>query len=119
MEKKIHEYEKLIARESARKMEKSERERLIVLHREVMTDFQHERLIHLIVTLFFAFLAIEFTIITMWTIIEFGLMIELLPLYIIVLILIILTFFYVKHYYFLENHIQNLYRYTEKICKQI
>ena len=80
MEKKVREYEKLIANAVNIKMTEAERLRLADLHREVVTNFQHERLIHLIVTLFFAFFAIEFILITMWTLVQFGLLIELLPL---------------------------------------
>ena len=71
--------------------------------------FQHERLIHLLVTLFygvFLFLAViiflkiwEFVIIT----------------YIVLIILI----FYVRHYFFLENKTQYLYLQYDKMIKII
>ena len=38
-----------------------------------------------------------------------------LPIILVALIITILTCFYVKHYYFLENHIQKLYEYTKKL----
>ena len=115
MEQKIREYEKMIAEATNTKMNMAERVRLAELHSEVVANFQHERLIHLIVTLFFAFFGIEFILITMWTLVQYGLSLDFLPLYLITLILVVLTFFYVKHYYFLENHIQNLYKYTKKL----
>ena len=115
MERKILEYEKFIADEVKRDYGVAERKRLAESHALMLKNFQHERLVHLIVTLFFAFLAVEFVLIAAWTVMEFGLMVELLPLYFITLILTILTVFYVKHYYFLENHIQKLYKYTKQI----
>jgi hypothetical protein len=115
MEQKIRDYEKFIAREAKRDYGVAERKRLLEMHQLMLNNFQHERLIHLKVTLFFAFLAVEFILITMWSVIQFGLMAELSPLYFVTLILVILTVFYVKHYYFLENHIQKLYKYTVKI----
>ncbi len=115
MEQKIRDYEEFIAREVKRDYGAAERKRLTELHALMLKNFQHERLIHLIVTLFFAFLAVEFVLVMMWTVVQFGLMVELWPLYLVTLILVVLTVFYVKHYYFLENHIQKLYKYTTKI----
>lgn len=115
MEQKIRDYEKFIAREAKRDYGTAERKRLLKMHQLMLENFQHERMIHLRVTLFFAFMAVEFALITMWSVIQFGLMLEIMPLYIVTLILVVLTVFYVKHYYFLENHIQKLYKYTMKI----
>jgi hypothetical protein len=68
--------------------------------------FQHERLIHLIVTLAIAFFTILFVFGSMaW---EADLMFYLSG------ILIVLLFFYIRHYYFLENGVQKLYEYYDK-----
>lgn len=71
--------------------------------------FQHERLIHLLVTLFygvFVFLSvIIFTKIWLFVII----------LYLALIILI----FYVRHYFFLENNVQYLYKQYDKMQKII
>jgi len=88
-------------------------------HVETVHNLQHERLIHLIVTIFFAallFLAI------------FGMLIFAsiaaedqgsYPLSIMSTILAIILFvteiFYVRHYYQLENGTQRLYKFTEKL----
>ena len=62
--------------------------------------FQHERLIHLIVTVFYALFVIFFLFLSS---INF--------LYIIpTFILIIFLIFYVLHYFFLENSVQYLYK---------
>lgn len=67
--------------------------------------FQHERLIHLLVTLFygvFVFLSV---------IISFKTWLFLIILYLALIILI----FYVRHYFFLENHVQYLYKQYDKM----
>lgn len=62
--------------------------------------FQHERLIHLLVTLFYGlFLFIS-------VIISFQEWLFLIILYLVLIILI----FYVRHYFFLENSVQYLYK---------
>ena len=67
--------------------------------------FQHERLIHLLVTLFygvFLFLSV---------IISLKVWLFLIILYLALIILI----FYVRHYFFLENHVQYLYKQYDKM----
>lgn len=116
MEKRIRAYEKFIAREAKRldehKMSEAERIELVDIHRETVTNFQHERLIHLLVTLFFALFAILALFVTAWTIMIYGLGLEMLSLYLLTIILVVLSGCYVRHYYFLENHVQGLYKYT-------
>lgn len=69
--------------------------------------FQHERLIHLLVTLFYALFCLIF--------IFLGLVhwIFLIPLFIIAIILI----FYVRHYFYLEHAVQYLYQIYDKTIK--
>ena len=70
--------------------------------------FQHERLIHLLVTLFFAFLAIVFLILGfvyyMFFIISF--------------ILLVFLMFYVVHYFRLENGVQYMYKQYDKMLEK-
>ena len=69
--------------------------------------FQHERLIHLLVTLAYAFFAIIFFIVSMlslWFLIPFFCLISFLLCYII-------------HYFFLENSVQYLYKLYDKMVK--
>ena len=62
--------------------------------------FQHERLIHLLVTLFYGlFLFVS-------VLISFKTCLFLIITYIVLIVLI----FYVRHYFFLENHVQYLYK---------
>lgn len=69
--------------------------------------FQHERLIHLIVTVLFALLAVMSIIASL-----------LIPEW--VVLLLCLMFFvllipYIRHYYILENGVQKLYEYYDEI----
>ena len=68
--------------------------------------FQHERLIHLIVTVTFALLTIIAILGT--------LLVPQPALFILVLLLLVLLVPYVRHYYILENGVQKLYQYYDK-----
>jgi heme A synthase len=111
MEKRIKEYEKFI-KEAA----KHPTPELRVYHNEMVRNFQHERAIHLAIMLFF----IAITLIVMvgaafsitFATIPFAVTVSILA-----ALLFILSAAYVKHYYFLENHVQKLYDITSKLYK--
>jgi len=65
-----------------------------------ITYFQHERFIHLLVTLFFALVTLVFLCLGMISIIF------LIPFF----LFIIFDVFYIVHYFFLENSVQYLYK---------
>ncbi len=111
------EYEEFIKKELKKDLSPTELTSLQAYHREMMANFQHERLIHLIVTLFFSLLTIGVIIAVGFVASIHGFSLEVLPIYLMTAILVILTFFYVKHYYFLENHTQRLYKYSELLYK--
>lgn len=69
--------------------------------------FQHERLIHLLVTLFYVIFTLIFLALSLIS------YIFLIPFFIGLIFLI----FYIKHYFFLENGIQYLYKIYDKITK--
>lgn len=117
MEKRIKEYEKFIKKELDGELSADKKKRLAQYHHEMMESFQHERLIHLIVTLFFAFLATAVLFIAAWMTTTYSLSAGMWPLYVMAILIVVLTGFYIKHYYFLENHIQGLYEYTKKILE--
>lgn len=73
-------------------------------HLSQVQAFQHERFIHLIVTLFFAFLLLAAFV---GTIIYPGWQFLALD-----AVLLITLLFYIKHYFFLENNVQKLYSLT-------
>lgn len=71
--------------------------------------FQHERLIHLLVTLFYGI----FTL-TMFAFININVLF-ILP----SIILMVLLLFYVRHYFFLENNVQYLYKQYDMMIEKI
>ncbi len=71
--------------------------------------FQHERLIHLLVTFFFALFAILFLALGMVSYIF-------LP---ILFILLVFVIFYILHYFFLENHVQYLYKIYDEVAEKL
>ena len=72
--------------------------------------FQHERLVHLLVTLAFVFLAMTTIIVTItclnWV---FG---------IISLVLLVVLVFYILHYFLLENKVQYMYSQYDLILQE-
>ena len=72
-------------------------------------QFQHERLIHLIVTVFVGLLTMAFFL--------FSLLIENMGLLIIFLALTCLFIPYILHYYLLENNVQKLYTQYDELLK--
>ncbi len=89
----------------------AERAELYRYHIDRVRDFQHERLVHLLVAFFFALLLIG-------SIVAFLVqpMPELrLPLGILSAILLALELAYIRHYYQLENGVQSLYPLTEHL----
>jgi hypothetical protein len=69
--------------------------------------FQHERLIHFLVTMLFSFLTVVCLICSFLSN-YFGL-------YIIDILLLIVMIFYIKHYYYLENGVQQLYNEYDRL----
>ena len=99
----VQETDKIIERQ-----EKIAKERLDY-HLIQIEQFQHERLIHLIVTVFVGTLAILFLL--------FGLLIENIGLLIAFLGLLCLFIPYILHYYLLENNVQKLYKIYDDLTK--
>lgn len=71
--------------------------------------FQHERLIHLIVT-------VTFAILTMLSVLA-SLLLTQIGLLILTVLLVILLVPYIRHYYILENGVQKLYEYYDGLGK--
>ena len=108
MEKRLKNYllyiEALLSGEPLKKSEKKQLRKDMLIQ---IGFFQHERLIHLIVTVTFALLAV----ITLLA----SLFFKMIALYILTGLLIILLVPYVRHYYILENGVQKLYEAYDKI----
>ncbi len=73
--------------------------------------FQHERLIHLLVTLFFAAISIVFTVLSLHYL---NVLMA-----VVTIILYVMVMFYIKHYYDLENGVQYLYKLYDKMNKKV
>jgi tryptophan-rich sensory protein len=86
-------------------------ELLFLYHAEAIRNFQHERLIHLLVTLCIG-IALIVTVLFM---IAFNLFL----LYPIVVLLFVLFLPYIVHYFRLENGTQSLYPLAEKILQKL
>ncbi|MDE6426536.1 MAG: hypothetical protein K2K89_10445 [Ruminococcus sp.] len=78
-------------------------------HMDKIAFMQHERIVHFLVTMMFAVILSIFMIGMLLT--------ENIMLLILVAIIIVLLAFYIKHYYFLENTVQKMYRIYDKILK--
>ena len=90
-----------------KEIQKSKKKNDIESLKTKISFFQHERLIHLIVTLFFVLFSLIFTFISYYT--------KSIVFVIITLILYIFDIFYIIHYYILENGVQKLYKIFDKL----
>lgn len=109
MTKYLSEYRKFIL--ECLKNDNCDFKQLLDYHKDKIRFFQHERFIHLIVTVLFALA----TIITIVAIVLSG-NITLIPLAILLLVLLVP---YIKHYFFLENTTQLLYKDYDKIYEKV
>ena len=97
--------------------DKDELEKILAEHMDKIAFMQHERLIHLIVTFLFAMILCIFVAVLMFmntgdSFSEFGVGA-------LTVIVLALEGFYIKHYYFLENTVQKMYRvYDEILAKK-
>lgn len=85
-------------------------------HLTQMAFFQHERLVHLIVTITFAILEL----LSVCAYVVVGALDSSLsfPLLILSLVILILLVPYIKHYYLLENEVQKMYIQYDRICEK-
>lgn len=105
MEKRLKNYlawmEKVSKQEFSDEQKEDMRKEMLVQ----IQFFQHERLIHLIVTVTFALL-------TMLSVLA-SLMLAEIGLLILTVLLVVLLVPYIRHYYILENGVQKLYEYYD------
>ena len=85
--------------------------RLLDYHREHITFFAHERLIHLRVTVLFALMTVACFIVIAVT--EKMILIPLAAAFLVLMVP------YIKHYYFLENTVQLLYKDYDRIYEKV
>ncbi len=85
--------------------------RLMKIHKEKTRYFQHERFVHLFVMILFALCTVA-----CFLVIAVTEMVMLIPLTVLFLVLLIP---YISHYYFLENNVQKLYKYYDRIAEKL
>ena len=80
----------------------AELEEIFLEHKDKISFMQHERIVHFLVTMMFAIVLAIFICAFLLT--------ENPALFILVIIIMVLLGFYIKHYYFLENTVQEMYK---------
>ncbi|WP_298532035.1 hypothetical protein [uncultured Ruminococcus sp.] len=85
-------------------------EEILAEHKDKIAFMQHERIVHFLVTMMFALILTVFMSVLIFTV---NLAVLLL-----VTIMLVLIAFYIKHYYFLENTVQKMYRVYDDILKK-
>lgn len=111
MYKQLLAHKVFITRRLERTLADVERRRLLRYHDMRVRDFQHERLIHLLVTFFFGCLLVG----AIAALLVSPLPALVWPLILLVVVLACLELAYIRHYYLLENGVQSLYVLTERL----
>lgn len=111
MKKRIISYRERIDRILEKASEETDWKQVLEEHLVQIAFFQHERLIHLIVTVTFALL----------TVISFGIMLlsGFLPVIALTILLFVLLIPYIGHYYTLENEVQKMYKQYDEILEHL
>jgi len=87
-----------------------ELEEIFSEHKDKIAFMQHERIVHFLVTMMFAVILSVFMTAVLF--LEHPAMLVLAT------IIIVLLGFYIKHYYFLENTVQEMYRVYDRILEE-
>lgn len=107
MKRRILEYRKRMDELLEQKTEGTCWQEVLQEHLVQISFFQHERLVHLIVTITFALM----TIISLFMLLATG---EMAVIGLLVMLLVLLVP-YIMHYYLLENETQNMYNQYDKL----
>lgn len=87
----------------------NELDKILAEHMDKIAFMQHERIVHFLVTMMFAVILAVFMVGMLLT--------DNMMLLVIVTIITVLLAFYIKHYYFLENTVQKMYKVYDRILK--
>mgnify|MGYP003297170904 CR=1 FL=1 len=88
----------------------AELETILYEHKDKIAFMQHERIVHFLVTMMFALILCIFTAVLVFT--------PNIPILALVTIILVLLIFYIKHYYFLENTVQKMYKVYDGILQK-
>ncbi len=113
MDKQITEHYQIVIKRLETAKSQTDLAELARYHRTRVQEFQHERLVHLLVTFFFAGLFLAALVAFLATA-AMGVAMNCL-LGLLALILFVLELAYIRHYYQLENGVQRLYELTVAI----
>lgn len=86
-----------------------ELDKILSEHMDKIAFMQHERIVHFLVTMMFSIVLAIFMVGMLLT--------NNIMLLILVTIIVVLLAFYIKHYYFLENTVQKMYKIYDRILK--
>ena len=103
-------YMKYIQERLERCHDSNELDEIMAEHKDKIAFMQHERIVHFLVTMLFAFILTVF-----FAVLIFNVNLAVLALVTIVLVLLL---FYIKHYYFLENTVQKMYKVYDSILEK-
>lgn len=84
-------------------------EKIFAEHKDKIAFMQHERIVHFLVTMMFAIILTLFFCAFIFS--------EHPALLILILIIMVLLGFYIKHYYFLENTVQKMYKVYDEMLE--
>ena len=104
-------YMKYISDRLEKCSDKKELENILSEHLDKISFMQHERIVHFLVTFMFTVILCIFICAFIFS--------ENIMLLILVTIILVLLGFYIKHYYFLENTVQEMYKIYDRILKKI
>lgn len=83
---------------------------ILAEHKDKIAFMQHERIVHFLVTMLFAIVLTIFMAAVVFA--------SNIPVLILITIILVLLCFYIKHYYFLENTVQKMYRVYDEILEK-
>ena len=86
-----------------------ELEKILAEHMDKIAFMQHERIVHFLVTMMFAIILSIFVGVILF-VQNFAVMM-------LVVIMVVLIAFYIKHYYFLENTVQKMYKVYDEMLE--
>lgn len=111
MKERIIGYRKRIDALLAQPAEGTDWEAVLQEHLVQVSFFQHERLVHLIVT-------VTFAILTMLALAIYCIA-EYMPMLALIVLLLVLLIPYIGHYYTLENEVQKMYAQYDEILRHV
>lgn len=88
----------------------AELDEIMAEHKDKIAFMQHERIVHFLVTMLFALVLTVFMAVILFK--------PNIPVIILVTMILVLLAFYIKHYYFLENTVQKMYKVYDGILEK-